>query len=182
MFIESPNLDTTDSSVGRAGDCRGNLYQQSLGRWFESGSVDFSLNVRKVLPRGLDLREPWNSSGKAPPPFFQGHTFWCLIMLVGQRHVAGAVTDAVAVTGVVARQKETMVWTQGARCPLLVDTQFPTSFCKIICQKWDSNPRPHKWTRMLHCWKEATLESGALDRSAILTCGFGKISKDLFAR
>ena len=30
--------------------------------------------------------------------------------------------------------------------------------------------------------KSSTLESGALDRSAILTCGFEKKSKDLFAR
>ena len=30
--------------------------------------------------------------------------------------------------------------------------------------------------------KSSTLESGALDRSAILTCGFGMKSKDLFAR
>ena len=41
-----------------------------------------------------------------------------------------------------------------------------------VCQKWDSNPRPHSWTRMLHALRverESTLESGALDRSAILT-------------
>ena len=39
------------------------------------------------------------------------------------------------------------------------------------CQKWDSNPRPHSWTRMLLIVKgrDCTLESGALDRSAILT-------------
>ena len=30
--------------------------------------------------------------------------------------------------------------------------------------------------------KSSTLESGALDRSAILTCGFGKNIEDLFAR
>ena len=42
---------------------------------------------------------------------------------------------------------------------------------KILCQKWDSNPRPHKRTRMLNPIREKiTLESGALDRSAILTC------------
>ena len=29
--------------------------------------------------------------------------------------------------------------------------------------------------------KSSTLESGALDRSAILTCGFGKKNEDLFA-
>ena len=35
---------------------------------------------------------------------------------------------------------------------------------------WDSNPRPHSWTRMLHVLtEEITLESGALDRSANLT-------------
>ena len=32
-------VTTTDSSVGRAEDCSGILI--SLGRWFESGSVDF---------------------------------------------------------------------------------------------------------------------------------------------
>ena len=44
---------------------------------------------------------------------------------------------------------------------------------KIICQKWDLNPRLLSKTRSLFirispasCW----LESGALDRSAILTC------------
>ena len=39
---------------------------------------------------------------------------------------------------------------------------------KPFCQKWDSNPRPHTWTRMLLLRKEIALESGALDRSAIL--------------
>ena len=24
-----------------------------------------------------------------------------------------------------------------------------------LCQKWDSNPRPHTWTRILHLWKES---------------------------
>ena len=39
------------------------------------------------------------------------------------------------------------------------------------CQKWDSNPRPHSWTRTLIplLGKNIFLESGALDRSAILT-------------
>ena len=44
---------------------------------------------------------------------------------------------------------------------------------KGLCQKWDSNPRPHTWTRTLsvrrNLQKELNLESGALDRSAILT-------------
>ena len=47
---------------------------------------------------------------------------------------------------------------------------------KKFCQKWDSNPRPHSWTRTL-CHRTdciirqgiAILESGALDHSAILT-------------
>ena len=41
-----------------------------------------------------------------------------------------------------------------------------------VCQKWDSNPRPHQWTRTLSVTlglKEQLLESGALDHSAILT-------------
>ena len=41
-----------------------------------------------------------------------------------------------------------------------------------ICQEWDSNPRLHSETRTLdtcHLVKEYHLESGALDRSAILT-------------
>ena len=41
-----------------------------------------------------------------------------------------------------------------------------------MCQKWDSNPRPHQWTRTLSAplgLKEQLLESGALDHSAILT-------------
>ena len=43
---------------------------------------------------------------------------------------------------------------------------------KSLCQRWDSNPRPHTRTRILRtCWSSAmtTLESGALDRSATLT-------------
>jgi hypothetical protein len=45
---------------------------------------------------------------------------------------------------------------------------------KKICQEWDSNPRPLMRTRMprtqLSVEKERMcLESGALDRSAILT-------------
>ena len=46
---------------------------------------------------------------------------------------------------------------------------------KKFCQKWDSNPRPHTWTRSLcTCWlymqaRPVSLESGALDHSAILT-------------
>ena len=41
-----------------------------------------------------------------------------------------------------------------------------------MCQKWDSNPRLHSETRTLNPvdhGKEIILESGALDRSAILT-------------
>ena len=39
-----------------------------------------------------------------------------------------------------------------------------------ICQKWDSNPRPHTRTRTLYFnLKQGILESGALDHSAILT-------------
>ena len=30
---------------------------------------------------------------------------------------------------------------------------------KLMCQKWDSNPRPQLWTRMLHNWKESRLLS-----------------------
>ena len=44
---------------------------------------------------------------------------------------------------------------------------------KSRCQKWDSNPRPHKWTRKLlamYITEGVHLESGALDHSAILTC------------
>lgn len=42
---------------------------------------------------------------------------------------------------------------------------------KKTCQKWDSNPRPHTRTRTLILWHRGRgfLESGALDRSAILT-------------
>ena len=42
----------------------------------------------------------------------------------------------------------------------------------LICQEWDSNPRLHSETRTLatiQTVKEFYLESGALDRSAILT-------------
>ena len=41
-----------------------------------------------------------------------------------------------------------------------------------ICQEWDSNPRLHSETRTLatiQTVKEFHIESGALDRSAILT-------------
>ena len=42
-----------------------------------------------------------------------------------------------------------------------------------LCQKWDLNPRPHSWTRILDCCFTEQglldLESGALDHSAILT-------------
>ena len=41
----------------------------------------------------------------------------------------------------------------------------------LICQEWDSNPRLHSETRTLatiQTVKEFHLESGALDRSAIL--------------
>ena len=38
-----------------------------------------------------------------------------------------------------------------------------------LCRKWDSNPRPHSWTRMLPFSGKSHLESGALDRSAIPT-------------
>ena len=46
--------------------------------------------------------------------------------------------------------------------------------CKSMCQKWDSNPRPHSWTRnptatAYRTRQRMSLESGALDRSAILT-------------
>ena len=39
------------------------------------------------------------------------------------------------------------------------------------CQKWDSNPRPQLWTRTLSIAlrRSISLESGALDHSAILT-------------
>ena len=41
---------------------------------------------------------------------------------------------------------------------------------KDLCQKWGSNPRPHERTRMLALLQgKIALESGALDRSAILT-------------
>ena len=43
---------------------------------------------------------------------------------------------------------------------------------KPLCQEWDSNPRLHSETRTLATIlmvKESHLESGALDRSAILT-------------
>ena len=47
---------------------------------------------------------------------------------------------------------------------------------KKLCQKWDSNPRPHSWTRTLCNRNDCIvrqgidiLESGALDDSAILT-------------
>ena len=44
---------------------------------------------------------------------------------------------------------------------------------KKLCQKGDSNPRPHKRTRNLHLsptrGQGYSLESGALDHSAILT-------------
>ena len=42
---------------------------------------------------------------------------------------------------------------------------------KKKCQKWDSNPRPHSWTRTLSTVRveDRDLESGALDHSAILT-------------
>ena len=44
---------------------------------------------------------------------------------------------------------------------------------KNLCQKWDSNPRPHKRTRNLRSspirGQGSSLESGALDHSAILT-------------
>ena len=47
---------------------------------------------------------------------------------------------------------------------------------KKICQKWDSNPRPHSWTRTLVSdlcnQKVINLESGALDHSAILTMSY----------
>ena len=42
----------------------------------------------------------------------------------------------------------------------------------LICEEWDSNPRLHSETRTLatiQTVKEFHLESGALDRSAILT-------------
>lgn len=43
-----------------------------------------------------------------------------------------------------------------------------------VCQKWDLNPRPQLRTRTLNeiyvRKPRQDLESGALDRSAILTC------------
>ena len=42
----------------------------------------------------------------------------------------------------------------------------------LTCQEWDSNPRLHSETRTLdtiEMAKDFHLESGALDRSAILT-------------
>ena len=48
---------------------------------------------------------------------------------------------------------------------------------KKFCQRWDSNPRPHTWTRMLElalASKEVILESGALDHSATLTAHLGQ--------
>ena len=59
--------------------------------------------------------------------------------------------------------------------PTLGDVFFEGCFNfvkKKICQKWDSNPRPHTRTRILMPLLSAgkvNLESGALDRSAILT-------------
>ena len=49
---------------------------------------------------------------------------------------------------------------------------------KKVCQKWDSNPRTDTCTRIpMHrqlafLQTKVALESGALDRSAILTTGF----------
>ena len=43
-----------------------------------------------------------------------------------------------------------------------------------LCQMWDSNPRPHSWTRILLKGKPFKLESGALDRSANLTWEIAK--------
>ena len=37
-----------DSSVGRAGDCRG-IVQTSLGHWFESGSRDIFCLLSNIL-------------------------------------------------------------------------------------------------------------------------------------
>ncbi len=39
----------------------------------------------------------------------------------------------------------------------------------MYCQKWDSNPRLHSETRKPASQEGLNLESGALDRSAILT-------------
>ena len=39
---------TADSSVGRAGDCR-LVEQESLGRWFKSGSADIFVFILIVL-------------------------------------------------------------------------------------------------------------------------------------
>ena len=49
-----------------------------------------------------------------------------------------------------------------------------------VCQGWDSNPRLHSETRTLatiQTVKEFHLESGALDRSAILTAQMPKVLK-----
>ncbi|KAG8293796.1 hypothetical protein J6590_010786 [Homalodisca vitripennis] len=56
---------------------------------------------------------------------------------------------------------------------------------KSMCQKWDLNPRPQTRTRTLDQAEPSkfALESGALDRSAILTCciGCAKINGGLHA-
>ena len=45
-----------------------------------------------------------------------------------------------------------------------------TNFHKKYCQKWDSNPRPQRGPEQLNLLsRQGNLESGALDRSAILT-------------
>ena len=55
-------------------------------------------------------------------------------------------------------------------------TYQTTQTIKIVCQKWDLNPRPHTRTRILIHISSLSeskvhnyLESGALDNSAILT-------------
>ena len=50
---------------------------------------------------------------------------------------------------------------------------------KRLCQEWDSNPRLHLETRtpaLVSHEKDIILESGALDRSAILTTHRGEVN------
>ena len=57
-------------------------------------------------------------------------------------------------------------------CPTYTILFLYTTY-ENVCQMWDSNPRPHSWTRTLKlnsCFQpRGNLESGALDRSANLT-------------
>jgi hypothetical protein len=49
-------------------------------------------------------------------------------------------------------------------------TYVPTRMKNSFCQKWDLNPRPHTQKSPPYQGVRNILESGALDRSAILTC------------